>query len=93
MFIYHSLYVTKKKEKTPKVNIIIHHFLFLTTEKRSKYYKNQAQFFLACLLASLVKQPHFCFVGLLIGLIVGLAIDGAVLMTLEITIGLSGSFL
>ena len=45
------------------------------------------------LLASLVGQPRFCFgypVAVAVGLVVGLAIDGAVSMASEVAVGLSG---
>ena len=57
-------------------------------QKRSKtkLKPNAAQLFLACLLMLLGGWPRFCFGA--VGLMVGLAISGAGLMALEVTIGL-----
>ena len=54
---------------------------------------NAAQFFLACLLVLLAGCPHYCLEGLedlTVGLIIGLAIGGVVLIAGEVAIGLSG---
>ena len=54
---------------------------------------NSSQFFLACLLILLASWPCFCFgslVAVLVAsLIIDLAINDAVLMTLEVVISLS----
>ena len=55
-----------------------------------KYLKIQ---FLAHLLALLANQPSFCLVIGLDGLVVNLAIGGAILMDREVVIRFSGCFL
>lgn len=48
---------------------------------------NLVKHFLAYLLELLVSWPYFCFIGL-VSLIVGLAIEGAVLIALKVSINL-----
>ena len=56
----------------------------------SQAFKTQ---FLAFLLALLVNQPRFRLVVGLVGLTIGLAIDGAELIGKEVAVGFSGCFL
>lgn len=56
--------------------------------------KSKFQLFLACILASLIGQPHFCLVeASILYLIIGLAIDGVVSIGRKVAVDNSGYFL
>lgn len=60
------------------------------------HYKNKFQFFAYLLALLLAGQPHFCFEAGLLGfvvLVIGLAINKAILIAGKIAVGLSKRFL